>query len=355
MFRFAPLIVGAAATGSCSDNKTPDLCIGKSENNAIDSCSWDVLQGRCMVDGAVETPADCCISTVPGSRCSHQNPKLADGACTVPIVESGATFSLTHAKRMLHYAGAAYCTGSQVNAWSCGEHCNNVDGLTMITHIEHTSTVLAGFVAYDTTSNAIVVAFRGTVSSSIIDWINNLDYVKVTPWSKYPNAGVHRGFNSAWNDLKSDVMKAVNSIRSVHSTSTVHVTGHSLGASIAVNAAMDMKISYGLSTSTVDFGRPRTGDSGFASALASEGITTFRVTHHKDLVPHAPLEVMGFYHSPTEVYYADDSSSNYKICNGSGEDNSCSDGVLLPDSVADHLFYMGYTMGGDNCAASVVV
>merc|ERR1719453_2738775 len=184
---------------------------------------------------------------------------------------------------MLHFAGAAYCPASEVKSWSCGQHCNGVSGLSMITHINHYLEVLAGFVAYDSTQDAIIVSFRGTVSTSIIDWINNLDYKKTYPWSQYPDAGVHGGFNDAWNNLKSDVLSAINNIRGTHSTRNVQVTGHSLGASIAINAALDLKLNYGLNPSVVDFGRPRSGDAAFAQAVSSEGISVFRITHENDL------------------------------------------------------------------------
>jgi len=255
---------------------------------------------------------------------------------------------------MLHFAGAAYCDASQVKSWSCGEHCNSVSELDMISYIDHTRQVLAAMVGYDTTQNAIIVAFRGTVSTSIIDWINNLEFTKTSPWSKYPDAGVHHGFYDAWKELESDVMSAIDNIRAKHSTTTVQITGHSLGASMAVLAAMDIKINYGLDTSVVDFGRPRAGDKDFSTALVSEGISSFRVTHHDDVVPHAPPEALGFYHSEREIYYKDSSSSNYKVCDGSGEDSSCSNSCspLFCTSVDDHLLYMGVAMGSDNCASS---
>lgn len=255
---------------------------------------------------------------------------------------------------MVHLAGAAYCSASQVKGWSCGEHCSLVSGLQMITYIEKKLEVLAGFVAYDSTQDAIIVSFRGTVSTSIIDWINNLEFTKSNPFSQYPNAGVHHGFNDAWEHMKSDVVKAIDSIRGTHSTTNVQITGHSLGAAIAINAALDLKLNYGLDTSVVDFGRPRAGDHGFAQALASEGISVFRVTHHNDVVPHAPQKVLGFYHSSQEVFYAGSGASNYKLCDSSGEDSSCSNSCspLSCTSISDHLKYMGFAMGSDNCASS---
>jgi len=178
-------------------------------------------------------------------------------------------------------------------SWSCGEHCNSVSGLEMITYIENKQKVLGGFVGYDSTQDAIIVSFRGTVSTSITDWIHNLAYTKTQPWSEYPDAKVHHGFNDAWEYVEDDIMSAINNIRATYPTTRVQLTGHSLGAAMAVNAAMDIKLKYGLDTSYLDFGRPRAGNLAFTQALVSEGITGFRVTHHQDIVPHAPPEAFG--------------------------------------------------------------
>lgn len=260
---------------------------------------------------------------------------------------------------MLHFAGAAYCSASLVEAWTCGVHCNAVSGLEMIQHIEHKLQVLAAFVAYDSTQDAIIVAFRGT-KGSIQNWVDNLAFTKSSPWSQFPDVGVHHGFYGAWTDLKSDVVSAINSIRGTHATKNIQITGHSLGAAIAIDAAFDLKVDDGFDTSVVDFGSPRAGDKNFAQAVVDQGISVFRVTHHHDPVPHVPPEAFGFYHASQEVYYAASGASNYKVCDGSGEDSTCANSCspLFCTSVSDHLEYMGFPMGGAGCPSteeSVVV
>lgn len=53
------------------------------------------------------------------------------------------------------------------------------------------------------------------------------------------------------------------------------------------------------------------------------GVPIFRLVHHRDPVPHLPLEAWGYHHPPTEVFYTEDQSS-YQVCNSSGEDDTCS-------------------------------
>merc|ERR1712232_581079 len=122
-------------------------------------------------------------------------------------------------------------------------------------------------------------------------------------------------------------------------TTSVRLTGHSMGAALATNAALDLKLSYGWSTSVVTFGSPRVGDHEFHNAISAE-VTVWRVTHHDDLVVHVPPEFTGFYHVAPELHFPEVSGLSYKQCDGSGEDSSCANACgLTCDSISDHLNY----------------
>jgi len=69
--------------------------------------------------------------------------------------------------------------------------------------------------------------------------------------------------------------------------------------------------------------------------------SAWRLTHHKDPVPHLPFESWGFHQNPIEVFY-NQKQTSYKLCNLSGEDSSCSDQYLLDSDVFDHLNYVGF-------------
>ena len=51
---------------------------------------------------------------------------------------------------------------------------------------------------------------------------------------------------------------------------------------------------------------------------------------------------MGYHHTAREVWYPKDPPT-YQVCDGSGEDPTCSDSNILDTSVSDHLTYMGGT------------
>ena len=161
------------------------------------------------------------------------------------------------------------------------------------------------------------------------------------------------------------------------------IQGHSAGGACAVLMAFEVKRNafpgYSLSTVNFDiyevfafigslsvirfiyslsqvttFGCPRVGNSEFTAAFSSL-ITSFestRVTHYRDIVPHMPQMRLGYHHVYNEVYYNKE-SSEYKVCDSSGEDADCSNqcGPLHCVSVADHLLYMNVSLGSDSCVA----
>jgi predicted lipase len=231
-----------------------------------------------------------------------------------------------------------------------------VQGLAEIQYVLNEQQVLAGFVAWDSSIGAIVVSFRGTVQS-ITDWVHNLGALKINPLAQYPNVGMHHGFWWSWQYLKEPVLAAIQSLLQSHAGAEVVLTGHSLGAAIASDAALDLRLNHGLKTSSVNFGSPRAGDSAYSALLRQEVPNLWRVTHAKDLVPHAVLEDLGFYHAATEVFFPG-SDTQYQVCDGSGEDPTCSDQCaksLSCTSVSDHLNYFGISLGSDGCDAAVVV
>jgi hypothetical protein len=69
------------------------------------------------------------------------------------------------------------------------------------------------------------------------------------------------------------------------------------------------------------------------------------VVHYADIVPHLPPKLLSFVHVPTEVWY-DEPSTSYKVCDGSGEDPTCSDSLLAPISISDHLEYLNLPISG---------
>lgn len=95
------------------------------------------------------------------------------------------------------------------------------------------------------------------------------------------------------------------------------------------------------------FGQPRVGNLAFVSWFVQklEGTPFYRVVHDKDPIVHAPPTLLGFQHTPTEVFY-NAAESAYRLCDASGEDPTCSDRYLWPWDLdpQHHLEYLGIAM-----------
>ena len=125
------------------------------------------------------------------------------------------------------------------------------------------------------------------------------------------------------------------------------VARHSLGAAYVALLAMELTRQGMRNLTVITYGQPRVGDAAFAAAyaraVAASGSASWRLTHYADPVPHLPLEDMGFRHHPVEVHY-DELNRHYHVCDGSGEDHACADGVAVPLLLTDHWTYLGINL-----------
>jgi len=243
------------------------------------------------------------------------------------------------ARHLVLYAFAAYQSPSTYETlleWDC-PCCHQLPDAKPVGLVNDTAAQLFGFVARDTAMDATVVSFRGTVQN-LENWLEDLHVSKTTPYPWHPEAKVHKGFFDAYSLLRAQVHALVEQSGS----SSVYVTGHSLGASLAQLCALDLQLSYPSRRVTiVSYGTPRTGNSVFSSFYdLALGGRSVRVVHWKDVVPGVPLKAMGFYHTGKEAFYSQ-SFELLTFCE-QAEDPRCSDGVLS-DSISDHLMYFNLT------------
>jgi len=199
------------------------------------------------------------------------------------------------------------------------------------------------------TNEDIVISFRGTQGPSLQNWITNLNFLKTDYYFAPCNCRVHSGFYDGYMYLKDQIVPVVKSLRAKYPSLPIRVTGHSLGAALATLCVADLAGVEGIHVDMmIHFGEPRVGDDDFVSWFKGLGVTlSHRVTHYRDIVPHLPPHDFGFSHVPTEIWFT--TYTNFKQCDGSGEDPSCSDSVI-GDSIDDHLTYLGIDLrnGGAN-------
>lgn len=84
--------------------------------------------------------------------------------------------------------------------------------------------------------------------------------VKTADYSCY-KCKVHLGFYSNYLAFKPDLMEKIKVLKLAYPSALVFMTGHSLGAALAVFAAIDVGETYDSPTIVYNFGQPRIGNS----------------------------------------------------------------------------------------------
>ncbi|KAF9026314.1 alpha/beta-hydrolase [Hymenopellis radicata] len=161
------------------------------------------------------------------------------------------------------YASAAYCKPSVTLTWTCGSNCD------ANSHFQP-----FWYVGYDPSLKAVIVGHQGTDTSKLLPLITDASiFLKKLDISF---SLVHEGFGS----LK-QILAAVESAMSTHSTSTVTVVGHSLGGGIALIGGVYLDLQLpSANVSVVTYGMPRVGNQEFADYVDAH----LSVSHKKHIL-----------------------------------------------------------------------
>lgn len=251
--------------------------------------------------------------------------------------ESSLRYSEEEGNICVKLAAAAYCDMKTYASWIQLEE--PVHGFSL-TGMIISSTDTVGYIGIIPSTSSIYVVFRG--SHSLKNKISDADSVKV-PYTSYSDCQceVHKGFYTAEQNVIGDIIEQVQMLLSTYPDFTVKVTGHSLGAAMALLTAMDL-LRNNIDAVVYSFGQPRIGDNDFA-AFVNNKLVTWRVTHNKDMVPHLPPILMGFEHTCTEVF--EDSTGRLKTCSSNEcEDPDCANQFYLDLNMDDHYRYLGVAM-----------
>lgn len=170
--------------------------------------------------------------------------------------------------------------------------------MELVATLDNKKTDIQGFVAKD--KNKLYIAFRG--ANTVKDYLRDVDVL----YENYPPSKrfffkpkVHKGFFEGYLSVKQDILNAVLSHSDVD---TIFITGHSMGAALAVYCAFDLtrefkhkefiKILY-------TFGCPEVGNGAFVKRFKKQVKTSYRVVNDEDIV--AKINLPGFSHVPTLV------------------------------------------------------
>jgi triacylglycerol lipase len=186
---------------------------------------------------------------------------------------------------------------------------------------------------------AIVLAFRGTRSQDMADWMTDFE-ISQSPFTAYFaafNVGeIHDGFASLlaknWKEILGTVLGFQDNGQ------TLWITGHSLGGALAALATAAFTFSArqpvnGLYT----FGQPRVGDPGFCTQCDSHfGDAMFRFVNDEDIVTRVPPRIVP--HLPTPDFYGH--SGQLRFFDG--------DGLLHSDDHWWNSFLIDVDVGFEN-------
>ncbi|ORY41082.1 alpha/beta-hydrolase, partial [Rhizoclosmatium globosum] len=206
------------------------------------------------------------------------------------------------------------------------------------------------FIAVNTATKSIILSFRG--SNNIQNWINNIQVQQSTiPLAGAPSSvQVHSGFWQVWTTLQDTTRTQLANYRKTYPDYNIVFTGHSLGGSMSILAAVVSVLQWGVpasQVSVINMGEPRTGNTAFYQYVLGRGFKQVsRVVNYSDIVPHFPLNSWGYTHHTQEhwvdwysdLVYCDDVSHN-------GEDTNCANTMPPFVSVTDHLNYFGIALG----------
>jgi len=253
-------------------------------------------------------------------------------------------------------AQAAYCPDATVEFWNCSTCSNRV---TPTGIVEEETSGGRAIVGYDERDDTVFVSFRG--SENLENWIENFKFVMTYPYENNASIGVAGGFYEWYSKLRDvGVADLVRDSLALSVSKSVKVIGHSAGGAVSVLLAYDIMRGsdfYPKGTtlsSLTTFGSPRTGNADFAASFGSFLLKTTksaRITHNRDMVPQLPPEAFYYHHIAQEIFYNED-STEYTVCDNTGEDPVCSDSCfcsLICDNIPDHLLYMNKTVGIAGC------
>lgn len=144
------------------------------------------------------------------------------------------------------------------------------------------------------THDGITIAFRGTLTSNPLDWIQNAALFLTpvgdrTGFKGKMHAGFYRSTKSLWKALKEVLVEMLSTSEEMGWKKDVYFTGHSKGGAMASVAALLMKRDGDLPDPTYvcTFGSVKVGDSEFRDYY-NKKISQTSYEAHLDIIPFLP-------------------------------------------------------------------
>ncbi|CAD6200251.1 unnamed protein product [Caenorhabditis auriculariae] len=201
------------------------------------------------------------------------------------------------------------------------------------------------YTAFDTTNKIIVMGFRGTVGNTQLSEEIGAFFLGKR---KFFNVGyVFEYFFDAFMYLWNGGLSShIRQLKYLYPDYELWVCGHSLGgalSSVAASYVVQIGLFQGEKIKLLTVGQPRTGDYDYAMWHQNTFPYSYRIVHHKDIVPHVSPQIMPdgdeMFHHRTEIWYNNNMTigSPYHICL-EADGPHCSN-TQLDTSFEDHMIY----------------
>ena len=170
--------------------------------------------------------------------------------------------------------------------------------------VDNASTGRGFFAGNDTFA---ILAFRGTERDNEHDILADLDVPLVDEEAGGQSAGrVHQGFQGYLRSILPRVEELVAAYRVDHPAQEICITGHSLGAAMAVLAFLQLQDQH---ISLYTFGCPRVGNPQFCLSLQNLAKTrpVYYFIDNEDVVTHIPppIPIVGYQHPICTIFVID--------------------------------------------------
>lgn len=149
------------------------------------------------------------------------------------------------------------------------------------------NTNIFGLMGREVSTATAFISFRGT--TDVADWLQDLDVVP-EPYTPLTGFGqVHAGFQDVYQVVRASIV--ANLPAALTGCTQILITGHSLGAAVAVLAGPD--VFRGMPPNTIEprlitFAGPKVGLPDFVTAFNTDIESCFRVVNFLDIVPLVP-------------------------------------------------------------------
>ncbi|CAD6936184.1 unnamed protein product [Tilletia controversa] len=304
----------------------------------------------------------------------------------------------TIVRKTLMYAGAAYCPSVSAGNWTCGRYCDANPDFVIGYSGGDGSVKQRFFIGWNPPTREIVVGRQGSDLTQLVSWLYLVGFLPVKlnkeaaqTFSRLPNSSraaspqipvgtladslkapltgpllsdfalVNLGFQTAWAQTYAEVKQQVQLQLAAHPDAVrVFVTGHSLGATIAVLDAIALRdvVPTEIQVEVSVTGQPRLGNPVFAALLdqlvdnPSQNFVYNRITNHADIFPHLFPMITGYQHSSNEIWIptANSTSSTPAVLCPGRENTNCADSQTQLDIKEHPGPYFGVKVEYPGCA-----